>query len=173
MNYLKIIPAIIIILLKTFNLTGQTVKFTYDVNGNRITRSIIVEELQSSSVSFPVNPESLSPKFIDNKTKGANTQDSENAKSTELEEIISEDSQIKTLIFPNPTKGLLKIEISNLPTDSKNEMRLYDMNGIELIVKKNLESFSELDINHLTDGLYILRIRINSQLFDFKIIKNR
>lgn len=173
MNYLKIIPAIFI-LLKTVNLSGQTVQFDYDSNGNRTSRSILIaEEVQSRSVSFPVNPESLSPKFIDNKTKGANNKDSENAKSTELEEIISEDSQIKTLIFPNPTKGLLKIEISNLPTDSKNEMRLYDMNGIELIVQKNLESFSELDINHLKDGLYILRIRINSQLFDFKIIKNR
>jgi len=158
--YLRRIIPLILVLTRLSILTGQTVEYAYDNNGNRISRSIVVEELQSKSVSFPViNPKSL--KAV------------ENALMAETQEIIPEEGELYTIVYPNPNKGLLKIEISNMPLESRKEMRLYDLSGTELIIKKDFDSYSELDINRLKDGIYILRIKINERLFDFKVIKNQ
>lgn len=158
--YLRRIIPLILVLTRFGILTGQTVEYAYDNNGNRISRSIVVEELQSKSISFPViNPKSL--KAV------------ENALMAETQEIIPEEGELNTIVYPNPNKGLLKIEISNMPLESRKEMRLYDLSGTELIIKKDFDSYSELDINRLKDGIYILRIKINERLFDFKVIKNQ
>lgn len=171
MTYLKIIPAICILLF-SLNLSGQTVQFLYDDNGNRTNRSIEVEELQSQSVSFPVlNPETLSPKIVDSGTKGASLSGSESLKASENNEIKLDEDGIKIKIYPNPTRGQLRIEISNMPLQAKGEMRLYDLNGNELVNVNPMEPSSVLDISIYTDGIYILRMRINEKLFDYKVIK--
>lgn len=59
MNRKKII-LISIVLFQVITLCGQRVVFTYNDNGNRLTRTIVVEQLRSNSVSFPViDPKSL------------------------------------------------------------------------------------------------------------------
>jgi hypothetical protein len=173
MSYLKIITLIFIIPM-ALSLSGQTIQYDYDSNGNRIKRNIIVEEIQSNTVIFPVsNPKTLTPKFINDNFKNKDEEKSEMIKGSDSEKVLSEDNSIRVLIYPNPTKGYLKLEIINKPLESQDEIRLYDLNGTLLMVRKDYDSFSEIDINHLRDGLYVLRIRINAQLFDFKIIKKQ
>lgn len=163
----KLIILVFFILTK-HSLVGQTISYTYDANGNRISRTYEVEELQSGSFSFPTNPEFL--KQI--AKKGSGSEEEEFMKSKEPEEVLPEEGEIKTLIYPNPTKGLIKVEVTNMPQQSKNEMRLYDLSGAEMFVKRNFEHSSELDLSHLKNGIYVLRIKIDNQLFDWKVIKN-
>jgi hypothetical protein len=166
MNYKKIIP-VILVLFQSVKLLGQSVEFTYDDNGNRLSRTITVELLKSGTVQFPfLNPKSLksiSPEL-------AKTKESEIAKSVKEGE--SEEGEISTLVYPNPNKGLIKIDISNMPLKSKNEMRLYNLSGTELTVKRNFDSYSEIDISQFKDGIYILRIKINESIYDWKVIKS-
>jgi hypothetical protein len=170
---IRLLIPFLVILLQSSNILGQRIVYQYDNNGNRIRRTIIVEELESDSVSFPVtNPEKLSKRFIDNTLKETTEQNIEDIKSENFENMISESNEIKTKVFPNPTLGNLNIEILNMPTSSGSELKLYDLNGNELLIKKQLENFSEIDISYLRDGIYILRIRINERVFDWKIIKN-
>ncbi len=168
MNPKRIILVILVLFLMS-NLFSQSVAFTYDDNGNRQTRTINVEKLQSKSVSFPVvNPKSLIP--ADSKAQGLN--ETQDAKSSEVKnETKSEDREIVTIVYPNPNTGLIKIDISNLPLNTKVEMKLYDLNGNELVVRRNFESHSEIDINHYIDGVYILRIMINERVTNWKIVK--
>jgi Secretion system C-terminal sorting domain len=147
------------LMLQMITLFSQSVAFTYDGSGNRITRTITVKQ-QSQTVEFPVvNPKDL---------------DLADAKGTEVakEAKDSEDGKIAILVYPNPNKGILKIEISNMPLNSIIEMRLYDLSGLELTVNRNSESHSEIDISQFRDGVYILRIKINEKTFDWKVIKN-
>ena len=88
------------------------------------------------------------------------------------EKTLSEDGAIETFVYPNPNKGLIKINISNLPLQSINEMRLYDLSGTELTLKTKFGSYSEIDISQYSDGIYILRIRINDKIFNWKVIKS-
>jgi hypothetical protein len=147
------------------NLFSQKIAFTYDENGNRSSRTkITTEQLQSKTIKFPVN-EPLNLKTMEN-AKAAKTEELEN------DEIKAEEGEIITSVYPNPNKGILKIDVSNMPLNPENEMRLYDLSGMELIVKRNFESYSEIDISHLKSGIYILRIKINDKLVDWKIIKS-
>ena len=175
---LKGIILVIFVLFQMINLFSQRVEFSYDESGNRTGRTIIVELLRPNSVIFPV----LNPKTL-NSTENAVAKGleigttSQNADRKALddsarERIKQEDGEIVTLVYPNPNKGLVKIEISNMPLNSKNEMRLYNLSGTELIVKRNFESYSEIDISRFKDGIYILRIKVNESVFDWKVIKN-
>lgn len=162
------------------NLFSQTVEFTYDNNGNRLNRTIQTEQLRSNTVKFPVvNPKSL--KALDamgTALESGITSKNEEVKGTKgnedvtRESIKQENKEIVTLVYPNPNKGLLKIDISNMPLNSVSEMKLYDLAGIEKTSKRNFESYSEIDISQFKDGIYILRIKINTKIFDWKIIKN-
>jgi hypothetical protein len=149
-----------LVLFQTMTLFSQRVEFTYDENGNRLTRTIIVEQLQSKSVQFPIsNTESL--KTLENT-------------NTITPEVDAKEGNVTiTNVFPNPNKGILKISISNMPSDSKTEMTLYDLSGVELIVKRNFEGYSEIDLNQFSDGIYILRIKINGNTTSWKIVKNK
>ena len=123
-----------------------------------ILNNLVTEQLKSGTVNFPV----LNPKGLES----VESKSIESKASVETEE-----GKINTLIYPNPTSGVLKIEILNMPLGSKTEARLYDLSGNELIVRKNLELLSEITVSHLKGGIYILRVRVNEKLFDWKVIK--
>lgn len=162
----KIISVFFIIFLSINSLLGQanppprgggvsqTIKYTYDGNGNRTSRILLVEQLGSKGLNFPV--EKVEDLPVINKE----------------EELIKTEGELSTLVYPNPNKGLIKIDISFMPLNSKTEARIYDLSGIEQLVKRNFESSSEIDINHLKDGIYILRIKVNESVFDWKIVKS-
>jgi hypothetical protein len=155
-------------LFQMITLLSQRVEFTYDESGNRLTRTIIVEQLRSESIKFPVldsgslkTAETVLEKGLEAGTT-----------SRYRERISQTEGEIITVVYPNPNKGLVKIYISNMPSNSISEMRLYNLAGTELIVRKIFESNSEIDISEFKDGIYILRIKINESISDWKIIKS-
>lgn len=160
-----------LVLFQMAILFSQKIEFTYDANGNRITRTLTVEQLRTT-VEFPVidaktlrSFESITGSDI------ANFKEATEGESEE-EKLRSEDDEIVTVVYPNPNIGILKIDISNMPISSKNELRLYDLNGLQKLEIKNFESHTEIDISHLRDGIYILRIKINESIFDWKVVKS-
>lgn len=159
----KILIQLVIILFQGINLFSQTIAYTYDANGNRISRTLIVEQLQSKSVFFPAS---------ENETLGlVEFNGNKETKDMKIKDVSTNDEEINVNVYPNPNKGILKIEISNLPPESRKQLRLYDLSGIELIVRKDFDRYTELNINNLKDGVYFLRINIDDVLFDFKVIK--
>jgi len=126
-------------------------------------RSIVAAKM-NSVVNFPVSdPKSL---------KSAKDAKGSSELSDSMEELQGEDQKINMVIYPNPNKGILKINISNLPLNSTIELNLYDLSGIELMSKRNFNSYSEIDISRYKDGIYILRFKINEKITDWKIINN-
>jgi hypothetical protein len=146
-------------------LFSQTVEFGYDANGNRLSRELVVEQLQANTVSLPdINTKSL------NSTEDAKTTESEESKQ---DSITPEDEKIITVVYPNPTKGLIGIDITNLPENSVNELELYDLSGNEISVIKNFSYHTEIDMSGYNNGIYILRIKIGKKTSDWKVIKNQ
>jgi hypothetical protein len=146
----KIVSVIFIIFLSIGFLNGQTVSFTYDDSGNRNSRTV---QPLKAAVQFPVvNPKNLLV---------------EEAKAELIE------GELSTLVYPNPSKGLIKIDILNMPLDARTEARFYDLSGKQQMVIRNFESSSEIDISKLKDGIYILRIKINERAFDWKVVKGQ
>lgn len=170
----KTLYSLLVVFLPAASVTGQSISYSYDTNGNRTARTLTVEELRSNSVSFPVtDPATLPGKFLNSTSKGQEPAKEADIETHKEDITLLSEGEIRVLIYPNPTKGILKIAINHMIQESENEMRLYDLSGAELIIVRDFADYAEMDISRFRDGIYILRIRIGEKLFDFKVIKNQ
>ena len=81
--------------------------------------------------------------------------------------------EMKIAIFPNPTQGILQVEISNAVTLQGTEIRLYNPQGVLIKQISNLSEQTTLDISSQPDGIYIMQIVMNNhEISTWKIIKN-
>lgn len=123
-------------------LTDHVIEFTYDLAGNRIKKEIIFTVTTRAAES----PEEL-PVFLD------------------------EIAKQKILIYPNPTRGQLAVELSDLDQVISGSFTLFNIRG-QVITKKTIsQSLTDLDISKEPAGAYILHININGKISTWKIIK--
>jgi len=96
-------------------------------------------------------------------------------KSTYLSDTISifedhlEERTVK--LYPNPTYGLLTMEISSLKADEKVMVQVTDMNGHILLKEVQTTSSFKIDLTSRSKGFYILSATIGRERREWKIIK--
>jgi hypothetical protein len=121
--------------------TQNNFEFGYDNAGNRISRAIVT--LKSATVQdglTAINP---------------------------IEEKIGFTT---TRIYPNPTKGLLHLEISTEINQSA-YYTVHDING-KLILKNNsFQNQTDVNLSLHPAGIYILRVFIGTDSKEWKVIK--
>ena len=79
------------------------------------------------------------------------------------------EKQIK--IYPNPTHGLLKVEIDGWEQSDNCTMVVYNQGGVQVETVKVSSPITEMDLSRSSNGLYILLISINENNTSWKIIK--
>ncbi|HEX2968882.1 MAG TPA: hypothetical protein VHO46_07225, partial [Bacteroidales bacterium] len=119
------ISLLLFIILTTSGQSVQSVRFSYDANGNRKSRKIIVEELPVETI--PPNPVPLSLNQSPEAKKGKQQLADIDINPDEQTILKVSDDECRVLIYPNPTKGILKIVVNNMPINRVSEFRLYDM----------------------------------------------
>ena len=124
------------------------VYYTYDAAGNRL--SGLSSQLRMAVITNQETEEEIDPQEI--------------VYSDKIEQ-----SNIR--IYPNPTKGILKIEIIRMSEDNPIHIQLYDMSGRMLINKPDSDPFTDLNISHYPEGTYILTIFSDNKTMHWKIIK--
>lgn len=82
-----------------------------------------------------------------------------------------EDIATHIKIYPNPTKGFLKIEVSDYTIKEDITILVYDLAGRLLINTKTIDSLIDLDLSSYQNGTYILRLIRNKEKSEWKIIK--
>ena len=97
-----------------------------------------------------------------------NRYDTKQKKNIYFSEFLAK-QQIK--IYPNPTEGVIKIEISGLKKDDTGVAYIHNLKGIEICSSNTIFSPIQFDITSQTKGIYILTIRINESTTTWKIIK--
>lgn len=125
-----------------FAINAKNVSFSYDNVGNRVKREIIVEKKAAPSRET-ANPEYFS-------------------------EMLSE-KEIR--IYPNPTDGFLKIEISGYEDSDECSLSIFNMSGQQLQRIIVTTPLTDIDITTQTNGLYIFHIVLNGEDSTWKIIK--
>lgn len=147
-KYLFFLIAIVALLLKispAYSLGDTTYVYTYDASGNRTERVIDL-------------------------TKSAQIQG--NSSSTEKEQMIEEGlAEFNIKIYPNPTKGALKIEIPGLGNEYA-RLAIYNNQGKLIIDKKVSKFVNEVNLSRYPSGMYILKILIGQNSSEWKIIKD-
>ena len=125
--------------------TIDAVKFTYDVHGNRIKR-----EVKTITITKPQQVKK-------------NQQDMEPTEDQMGERTIK--------IFPNPTRGDLNVNITNLKENEHLTVTIYDMNGRTIISTPITEGSNAVDMNTQAQGMYIMHITNGAERLVYKIVK--
>ena len=125
------------------DICAQRIKYTYDSAGNRLTRQ----------------------KEIVVQTRGALSDEEE--PSVYEEEL----SETKVTIYPNPTRGMLKVDISGVEKFENARISLYDLTGTLLQQWGSISQSNMVDISDRTPGMYIMQIVYNGNTSSWKIVK--
>ncbi len=133
-------------------LSGASIQFEYDAAGNRTVRKEITL-LKSAVVKEDI-------------------EDEEEIEAGDEPLVFTETLAQSTIyIYPNPTKGLLKVEINSNGENKPVSLQVYDISGKILLQQSNVASFAALDLSNQPAGVYILRLISDTEKSEWKIIK--
>ncbi|MDR1682141.1 MAG: T9SS type A sorting domain-containing protein [Candidatus Symbiothrix sp.] len=124
-------------------ISAQSIAFDYDADGNMESRYVVT--LQS--------------------VKAAETETTE---TTEIAEIDLKDFHIT--IYPNPTKGQIRIIMEPFLPEQSKSLQLYDASGKLLKTQAIASATTALEITG-NPGVYLLNIRLGETVSKWKIIK--
>jgi hypothetical protein len=134
-----------------FGTLQGNVSYAYDAAGNRISRTIVLQQSMMRAMSMP---------------------DFDSDETWEEEKPFVDflnDLQVK--IFPNPTRGQLAIEITG--ADGENvQITVFSARGELLLTKQATASArTAVDLSAFSTGNYILVLTINGTNQQYKIVK--
>ena len=130
---------------------SQTYGYSYDAAGNRMARNILV--LKAAKVDRTNNVAFDNTK-IDGKSKGTDML-----------------GDVTLNINPNPTAGLVEIDIINLSNESTGEILVFDIKGTLLFRQERITLKSEINLLDHPQGTYIIKIFVDDEVSEWKIIK--
>lgn len=126
---------------------SQTLTYYYDETGNRTEKVIVLQK--SASVSSTDN------------------------KMIEEKEISSKGFNV--LLYPNPTDGILKVEVNSYVDDeagsSQLQIEVYDLAGRIIINTPANIGLTLVDLGNHADGTYIMIMKYGERTSRWKIIK--
>lgn len=136
---------------------AQRIQYGYDDTGNRISRK---KEIVMSAKPKVFKPDSIRTNEVEPDIESS---------PAPFEEMVSE---TKIVIYPNPTQGMLRIEISGAEIPLGAYVRLYSTSGALVRQWTGISSDNTLDITAQPTGIYIMRIVLGKDRVSvWKIIK--
>ncbi|MEA3505470.1 MAG: T9SS type A sorting domain-containing protein [Bacteroidota bacterium] len=130
--------------------TNAQVNYTYDDNGNRVSRNTVVLKSQPNGT-----------------TKITEQKDYLALESNYIEELGSQ----TITIYPNPTGGAFAVGITNLQGIVEKSMALYSITGKEIFKQQDFNELTEINISTQKSGTYILKILLDNKQTTWKIVK--
>ena len=141
----KLICALIV--FSTLPVFSQTVNYAYDPAGNRISRTIVLGPLKSAPQNETEQDE-FAPTYVEQIAAGL---------------------QVK--IYPNPTKGLLQVEIVGNDNDANIPIAVFNQSGQQVFATQTAGKLTPVDLSGVPAGTYIMRLIIREKPEVYKIIK--
>lgn len=126
-----------------------TVNFEYDESGNRTKRSIELKEMEENANSVETED-----------SAGWQTEVSKTIQGAEL------------TIFPNPTNGLISVNIAGADGSNIFRLTLSTLSGITIEECNTANGTTQLDISRLARGMYLLTVSTSDERCVWKIVKH-
>ncbi len=142
---------------QTFSL--RRIKYAYDPSGNRKERNEIRigNSLRRASVGGAENVTAF---------------DGLQEKRNEIQPFEEMLSDYKITIYPNPTKGELRVDISGGEVPPGATIYMFNSTGTTINQWNNVSGSTQVDISAQPAGIYIMKIQLNNEkLSTWKIIK--
>ena len=128
-----------------FGLPDTTYVFTYDASGNRTQRAI--GSLKSAVIQASTS-ENTNKDFIE-----------------------AELANLDIKIYPNPTKGILEVEIPNIG-ETKPMLIIFNSQGKQILIHPISNQTSTVNLSDQPPGTYILKLILDQESLNWKIIKD-
>ena len=142
MRSITILIILLLLLTANANISAQTVSYGYDDSGNRISRTIVIQN--QVKVAAPTENPTVYSEMLSN---------------------------IRLNIYPNPTDGWLKVEIQGMAEGQTANIMLYNLSGQLIVSLKEITDFTEIDISSQPAGTYLMKIIAGEYQTEWKIIK--
>ena len=126
-----------------------TVSFSYDANGNRISRTLSFQE-----------------------SKGRGTPDLQEA-SPMLASAADELAGLKLTLYPNPTDGQFAVGVANAADGTRLDAALYTSSGTLVSCQALSGDRIDFDLSGHAAGGYVLRIEAGGEARIWKVIKKQ
>lgn len=127
--------------------TNAQVSYSYDNNGNRTAKVIVLNTLKSD--------EAVPSEAYDD---GISV----------FEEIIGESS---ITIYPNPTKGRLRVDIHKESPIDNGFLEIFANTGKSVFKTTTILESNQIDLSNQPQGIYVMRINVDGEITTWKIIK--
>ena len=99
------------------------------------------------------------------------TRGASNSKSAQSKKYLDSLSLARIAIYPNPTEGDLRIDITGIEDFTDTELTVRSLNGSVLEHIQPLDVTNEMDLTNYADGIYLVIIKLKDQTTTWKIIK--
>lgn len=99
------------------------------------------------------------------------TRGASNSKSAQSKKYLDSLSLARIAIYPNPTEGDLRIDITGIEDFTDTELTVRSLNGSVLEHIQPLDVTNEMDLTNYADGIYLVIIKLKDQSTTWKIIK--
>ena len=133
---------------------GQKVEYKYDASGNRVSRNVIV--LTSPSIAGS------------DQSKGEPQFEALPEMQESYTDMLGER---EVVIYPNPTQGIIRIDLQGYGDMNNARLLLYNIQGRLLLQINNVESTNTLDLTSFPVGMYILHLIEGIERSEWRIIK--
>lgn len=135
--------------------TSAQVSYSYDAAGNRTVKTITL----AKTMKKMARPDTVV--VVESATIADFYEDPQN-------DVVGQ-AEIK--IYPNPTKGALRVDIDGAELSGNDRIEVYDGNGRIVKVCGSLTDSNQIDLSGAANGIYFMRITIGNEQTMWRIIK--
>jgi hypothetical protein len=129
---------------------GYIIHFSYDANGNRIQRWVTIDKIVKADTADSLHQDNISK----NRVNGADNKQGQ-----------------RISLYPNPTQGLLDLQITGMKDGETAEYIFVSLTGQELLRKKTGSPQTRIDISSFAPGSYVVNVTLGSRLERWKVMK--
>ena len=91
--------------------------------------------------------------------------------SLEITPLSDQIDQIIIKIYPNPSKGLITVDITNLPENVPASLSICNIEGKRLEYIDVQMPSNHFDLSSFPNGIYVLRVTAGTKKAEWKIVK--
>jgi hypothetical protein len=163
------------------------IKFAYDADGNLESRTIIFPALlapmaKASSARGSKNNSSEENDSTSNSEDDYALNEEDDFSLFSAMEMPENNNQLDqfytdklnesdVVIYPNPTKGALAIEIRNKNPQTPHHLTVYSLNGTTIFQRSNIDNYTQIDLSSQPKGVYLMRISAENSFITWRIVK--